>query len=119
MKIAIAQIAPIVGAFEANINAIREGYHRAVIAGARVCLTPELSICGYPPHDLVERPEMIERCEAALTALAAGTRGKTCALVVGHVSRNPAAHGREAQNSETVLEAGRRALSQAKMLLPT
>ena len=53
MKIAVAQIDPVVGAFEANVKKIKEAYKRACSKRARLLLTPELSICGYPPHDLL------------------------------------------------------------------
>lgn len=119
MRIAIAQIAPVVGAFEANVLKIKEAYRLACAAQADLLLTPELGICGYPPHDLVERPEMIERNEAALQELAAETRGKSCALIVGHVAKNPSLIGRSAQNAVSVLEGGKLVFQQAKSLLPT
>jgi NAD+ synthetase len=119
MKIAIAQISPVVGAFDANVRLIEEAYAQAVAAKADVLLTPELSVCGYPPHDLVDRPEIFERNEKALDDLLAITRGKPTALVVGHVARNPSQEGRAAQNVVTILLGGKRVFSQAKTLLPT
>lgn len=120
MKIAIAQIDPWVGAFAGNVKKIAESYERACQAGARLLITPELSIAGYPPHDLVERPEMFERNEKALAELAALTKGqKKCALAVGHVARNPSVKGRAAQNVVSVLEGGKEVFRQAKTLLPT
>lgn len=119
MKIAIAQIDPVVGAFASNVKKIKDAYERACQAQARLLLTPEMGICGYPPHDLIERPEMIERNESALDQLAALTRGKSCALAVGHVSKNTASFGRPVQNSVTILEAGQRVYTQSKSLLPT
>jgi NAD+ synthetase len=119
MRIAVAQIDPVVGSFEANVKKIREAYKRACSKDADLLLTPEMSICGYPPHDLLERPEMFERCEAALVELMAATKGQGCALSVGHVARTPTETGRAAQNVITVLEDGRRVFRQAKTLLPT
>lgn len=119
MRVAFAQIDPVVGDFEANVRKIQEAYARACSAGARVLLTPEMSICGYPPHDLLERPEMFERNERAVNELLKATKGKKCALVVGHVSPNPGEVGRAAQNVASVLEDGRRVFRQAKTLLPT
>src|SRR5687767_13846656 len=106
LKIAMGQIDPVVGAFEANVNKIREAYQRACSEQARLLLTPEMGICGYPLHDLIERPEIFERNEKALDDLAALTRGQNCALLVGHVASNPLAQGRSAQNVATVLESG-------------
>ncbi len=119
MKIAIAQINPTIGAFEANVKKILEAYQRACQEGARLLLTPEMSICGYPPHDLIERPEIFDRCEKALNELKKATKGQKCALAVGSVDRNPDTMGRPAQNVAWILENGEVALRQPKTLLPT
>jgi NAD+ synthetase len=119
VRIATAQIDPVVGAFEANVGKIKEAYKRACLEGARVLLTPELGVCGYPPHDLVERPEMFERNDWAVEELRAFTQGKSCALIVGHVLRTPSPKGRAAQNVVSVLENGKIVFTQAKTLLPT
>lgn len=119
MRIAVGQIDPVVGAFEANVGKIKSVFERACAENARVLITPELGICGYPPHDLMDRPEMFERNERGLQELAAFTRGKACALAVGHVARNPSETGRSAQNKVTVLENGQEVFTQAKTLLPT
>ncbi|MBI4924557.1 MAG: NAD+ synthase [Bdellovibrio sp.] len=119
LKIAISQLDPVVGAFEQNVKKIKEAYKRACAKEADLLLTPELSICGYPPHDLMDRPEIFDRNEKALEDLQAITLGKSCALVVGHVAHNPLEQGRAAQNVVTVLESGKKIFRQAKMLLPT
>jgi NAD+ synthetase len=117
--IAIAQIDPVVGDFEGNVKKIGEAYARACAAKARLLVTPELGLCGYPLNDLVERPEIFERNERALKDLAALTEGKTTALAVGHVSQNAAPVGRAAENRVSILEKGEVVFSQAKTLLPT
>jgi len=119
LKIAVAQIDPVVGAFEANVKKIKEAYQRACTKQARLLLTPEMAVCGYPPHDLVERPEIFDRNENAIEELLLLTKGKGCALAVGHVSPSPFEFGRAAQNVVTILENGRRVFRQAKSLLPT
>ena len=119
LRIAIAQIDPVVGAFESNVQKIKEAYLQACASGARLVLTPELGICGYPLHDLLDRPEMFERNEKALDDLARLTRGQTCALAVGHIAPNVRSEGRRSQNVATVLENGKTVFRQAKKLLPT
>lgn len=119
MKIAVAQMDAVVGDFGGNVDRILSAYDRANGAGARILMTPELGVCGYPPLDLMERAEMISWNEAALAILAKATKGKACALLVGHVSRNPSATGRGAFNSVSVLENGREVFRQDKTLLPT
>jgi NAD+ synthase (glutamine-hydrolysing) len=119
MRIAIAQIDPVVGNFDLNVRKIKESYERACASKARLLLTPELSICGYPPHDLVDRPEIFERNEKALHQLMELTKTNSCALIVGWVARNPVPTGRSAQNVVSLLENGKEVYRQAKSLLPT
>lgn len=119
MRIAIAQLNPTVGAFDRNFEAIQKAYERACDSQARLLLTPELCLSGYPPHDLVERPETFTRTEAALEKLAALTKGKTTALIVGAILKNPKETGKRATNSAVVLENGKRVFTQSKSLLPT
>lgn len=119
MRIAVAQLDPVVGAFESNVQKIKEAYRSACSKNADLLLTPELGVCGYPPHDLIERPEMFERNERAVEELKNFTKGEDCVLAVGHVSPNPSAQGRAAQNVITLLEHGKRVFRQAKVLLPT
>ena len=119
MRIAVAQIESVVGAFEANVARIKESYKRACSQQARLLLTPELSVCGYPLYDLLDRPEIFERNERALSDLMACTQGQKTALIVGHVAASPFSTGRRAQNCASVLEDGKKVFSQAKTLLPT
>src|SRR3954471_4178296 len=117
MRVALAQIDPVVGAFDANVRKILEAYERACAEGARLLLTPELGVCGYPPHDLIDRPEIFERNEKAIEDLMALSKRQTTALAVGHVAKSSLEWGRPAQNVVTILEDGKRVFRQAKMLL--
>lgn len=119
MRIAMAQLAPVVGDFTGNVEKIKTAYLKAVDAQARLMVTPELSLCGYPPHDLVERTEFVEQSEAALKELALFTKGHATALAVGAVIPSPFNTGRAIQNAVLVFEQGREVFRQAKTLLPT
>ena len=119
MKIALAQLSPIVGAFESNFKLIKKAYERACKDQARLLLTSELGICGYPLQDLLDRPEIYDRCEETLSKLKVLTEGKKCALIVGHVVKNPEEAGRPALNCASVLENGETVFQQYKTLLPT
>lgn len=119
MRVAIAQTDPIVGDFESNVSKIAEAYLRADQAGARLLITPELGVCGYPPHDLLERPEIFERNLKAIETLKELTRKGSCALAVGFVGLNPQSIGRRALNLAVILEKGKEVHRQAKTLLPT
>lgn len=120
MKIAFAQFAPIVGDFERNVAEISKFYERACSGPgqARLLLTPELAVNGYPAHDLLDRPEIFERTEVSLAKLVTLTRGKKTAIAIGHIARNPSSHGREAQNCVSLIEDGKVVFTQAKTLLP-
>ena len=61
VKIALGQINPTVGDFSGNAAKIVEFSRRAEWNGAGLILFPELSVCGYPPRDLVERPSFVAR----------------------------------------------------------
>ena len=75
MKIALVHINPTVGDFTGNANKIVDFAQRAQTAGAGLILFPELSVCGYPPRDLVERASFVTaNCETA-NRIAAATRG--------------------------------------------
>jgi NAD+ synthetase len=82
MKIAIAQINCTVGDLPGNAAKILDAAERAKALGADLVLTPELSLCGYPPEDLLLRADFRVACERELTALA--TRIHGIVAVVGH-----------------------------------
>ena len=75
MRVALAQLNQRVGGLAANLASLRDAIAHARAAGAAVVVTPELSVCGYPPEDLLLRPEFIRACSEALEALARDARG--------------------------------------------
>ena len=70
MKIALGQIAPVVGDIDGNAALVRRALGEARGLGARLVLFPELCLTGYPPHDLLERPAFVERNLVVLRELA-------------------------------------------------
>lgn len=66
MKIALAQLNTVVGDLSGNAQRIAEAARRAYEQGARLVLTAELGLCGYPPEDLLLRPAFMEACVEAL-----------------------------------------------------
>ncbi|MDD2719916.1 MAG: NAD+ synthase [Gallionella sp.] len=82
MKLAIAQINCVLGDLRANSEQILRFAEQAKQAGAQLMLTPELSLCGYPPEDLLLRDGFYLACAQALSELAAQMRGVD--VVVGH-----------------------------------
>ncbi len=117
MKIALGQINPTVGDFSGNAAKIINFSRRAQAAGAGLILFPELSVCGYPPRDLVERPSFVARNRETADRIAAETRGID--VICGLVTPAQAETGKSAMNSAALLRDGRVAFVQSKMLLPT
>jgi len=117
VRIALGQINPTVGDFAGNAAKISEFALRAKAGGAGLALFPELSVCGYPPRDLVERSSFVSRNREAIERIAAATRG--IAVVCGAVTPAQAQTGKSVMNSAVLLMDGEVAFVQSKMLLPT
>ncbi len=83
MRIAIAQLNQVVGDLEGNAARIVDAVTAARGVGADLVVTPELSLCGYPPEDLLLRPAFLDACQRELAALAATTADGP-ALLVGY-----------------------------------
>jgi len=83
LRIALAQLNPHEGQIEANLADIRARRAEAAACGADLMVTPEFSIAGYPPEDLVRKAAFVEACEAALEALARDTADGGPGLIVG------------------------------------
>ncbi len=113
-RIALAQINPHLGALEANLTAIRAVRARAAALGADIVVTPEFSVAGYPPEDLVRKPAFVAACEAVVDALAADTADGGPALIVG----GPWRDGGKLYNAAFVLDGGRIVARRAKHELP-
>ena len=117
MKIGVLQLNSTIGDYDTNQNKLVAAYEKACANGAEFVLAPELYLCGYPPRDLLLRPDFIE---ANLTALAdAAKKTGAVPLCVGYVDRSAAPPGRPLTNSAAVLQNGKIAWRQDKSLLPT
>ncbi len=73
LRIALAQLNPMMGDIAGNMAKVRAARAEAAGAGADLVLFPELFLCGYPPEDLVMKPAMLADCRAAIEALARET----------------------------------------------
>lgn len=121
MKIAIAQINPTIGDLLLNAQKILEAAQRAASSGARLLLTPELSLCGYPPRDLLLNPSFVEAMGITLQKLAQDLP-PNLAVLVGTVEQNLEASitgGKTLFNSMALLEDGKVKQIFHKRLLPT
>jgi len=112
LRIAVAQFNATVGDLTGNVERIIQCAAEAKARGAHVLLTPELALCGYPPEDLLLRPDFYRACNRALDDLASRIDG--IAVIVGH----PEEHDGTCHNAATVIENGRRTATYRKMRLP-
>jgi NAD+ synthase (glutamine-hydrolysing) len=117
VKIALGQINPTVGDFAGNAAKIIDFAQAAKSQGAGLILFPELSVCGYPPRDLVERASFVAHNHEAAEHIAAETRG--IAVICGLVTPAHADTGKSVMNSAALLMEGSIKFVQSKMLLPT
>ena len=117
MRIALAQLNPTIGDIPGNLDRILQTYRRAVALGADLVVTPELSLIGYPPKDLLLKPRFVADNLAALARLVHEV-GRT-ALLVGFVDRTKEARGLPLRNAVALVADGRVLARKYKSLLPT
>ena len=89
VRIALGQLNLTVGDLDGNVARMVEATAKATEAGADLICFPELAVTGYPPEDLVLRPEFVRDNLSALQELALQTATR-CAVVVGFVDRTDA-----------------------------
>lgn len=112
LKIAVAQLNCTVGDLAGNARRIIDAAQRARAAGADLLITPELALCGYPPEDLLLRPDFYRSSQRELEAVAAAVPGID--VLVGHAVQE--AGGR--YNAASLLRDGTIYRTYRKMRLP-
>lgn len=117
MKIALAQINPVVGDFTHNSNRIIHFADKALKLDCDLVIFSELVITGYPPRDLLERSDFIWANQACLNKLIGTIRG--IGVVCGFVDQNPNGKGKNLYNSAVLFEDGQILHKVHKRLLPT
>lgn len=118
MKIALAQINPIVGNLRGNGQKIINYAQQARSQGADLVVFPEMSVVGYPPQDLLENTLFIEEVQQAVAWIAAAVPGNL-GLILGAPVPNPAPTGKRLFNAALLYEGGQRLGEVHKTLLPT
>ncbi len=118
MKIALAQLNYLIGDFEGNLNKMAEAAAEARRQGADMVIFSELSVCGYPPLDLLERKEFVETCGEMLKQLASRV-DPSLGVLAGAPEFNPGPSGKLLFNSVFFLHNGKVEQVFRKTLLPT
>jgi len=112
LRLALAQIDPVVGDLEGNVGRVLRAVEEAAAADADLLVAPELALTGYPPQDLLLRRQFVADCEVALNRLAGEVRNVD--LLVGH----PEAAPEGLYNSASWIRAGEVVARYRKQLLP-
>ncbi len=127
LKVALAQLNVTVGDLAGNVQRIVAAARAAHAGGARLVLAPELSLCGYPPEDLLLRPAFMSACAEALADCAAALADlEGLVVVVGHPHqfgdrgdlRSKSVAVQQRYNAASVLEGGKVAATYCKRELP-
>jgi NAD+ synthase len=114
LAIAIAQLNPTLGDIAGNTDKARLARAEAAKAGADLVAFSELSICGYPPEDLVLKPALQAHCRSAIETLARETADGGPAMLIG----TPWVEDGKLHNAYCLLDGGAIAARRFKVNLP-
>ncbi len=117
MKIALVQNNYHIGNFSDNSSKIIQSINKAQAAGADLVVFSELSVCGYYPHDMLERSEFIEKTQIAVENIA--SQCLNIAAIVGAPTVNYSRRGKRLYNSALFIRNGVVEKTIHKTLLPT
>lgn len=117
MRVALAQVNPTVGDIAGNSTKILAFIEQAKKHAAHLVVFPELALIGYPPKDLLLKPQFVNDNLQTLEMIASKVTGID--VVLGYADRNPRPVGRPLHNAVAVLRDGRILAKYFKTLLPT
>jgi NAD+ synthetase len=118
VRIAIAQLDLTIAAFDRNLEAMARAVADSRAVGAELVVFSELATIGYPPGDLLERPDVVDRNLLQLQRVAELSSDGP-AIIVGFVDRNPSQSGRTLYNAAALCVGGAVVDRAHKCLLPT
>ena len=117
MKIAIAQINPVIGDFQHNTRQIQQSADQAIAQNCDLVIFSELVITGYPPRDLLEKGDFVDANLKCLHQLVESIRG--IGVICGFVDKNDRQAGNPLLNAAVLFEDGAIWHKAVKHLLPT
>lgn len=117
MKFTVAQLNYHIGNFAGNKDLICSAIAKAKAEGSDLIIFSELCVPGYPPLDLLDRHDFIQKCEQTVLEIAEQCTG--IAAIVGSPIINTKSEGKKLYNSALLLSEGKVIFSVNKALLPT
>ncbi|MFT3856511.1 MAG: NAD+ synthase [Aquabacterium sp.] len=126
LEVALLQFNPVVGDLRGNARAIIDASRQAYANGARLVVTPEMALCGYPAEDLLLRPAFMQACDEAVRDIAQALADlPDLHLVLGHPLKGEGEDIRTRSwavlrrfNAASLIRDGRVVASYAKRELP-
>jgi len=116
MKIGLAQVNPLVGDFFGNVERMARMVEEARKKGCELVIFPELSVIGYPPRDLLDRPSFFETSRQVLPQLQ--RMSHDVAIIFGLITRNERPLGKPYRNTVMFMHRGEIIAMAHKRLLP-
>ncbi len=119
MNVTLAQLNPIIGDVDGNLQQALAAFSRAAAIGSDLIVFSELFLSGYPARDLLERPDFLDRIEVAVEQIRqASDEFPETGLLIGAPMRSGSTTGRGLYNAALLFHAGRLVFTQHKSLLP-
>ncbi|MCX7823402.1 MAG: NAD+ synthase [Syntrophobacterales bacterium] len=116
MKIGLAQINPLIGDFYGNVELTARMAEEAKQRGCSLVIFPELSLIGYPPRDLLDKPSFVDSSMKVLPYLE--RISEKIGIVFGLITRNELPSGKPYRNTAIFMNKGKIILKAHKRLLP-
>lgn len=117
MRLALAQMNPLIGDFAGNCAKICEIVQRARELGAHLVVFPEMALLGYPPRDLLDKPGFVEESKSYWGKIGEVSHG--IGVICGAVCDNESRQGKPYRNSALFFADGREMARAHKQLLPS
>jgi NAD+ synthase (glutamine-hydrolysing) len=114
LRVALAQVNPVVGDLTGNVAMVVDAIGHAAASNSDLVVFPELVVTGYPPEDLLLRPDFVAAALDALRPVAAATASSSCVAIVGCVD----SEGGRLYNAAAVCAQGRVRGVYRKRVLP-
>jgi NAD+ synthase (glutamine-hydrolysing) len=117
MRVALAQIDPLIGDFQGNTQKIIRFIEKARLENCDLVIFPEMALMGYPPRDLLDKPSFVVSSKPYLSKIKEASQG--IGVVIGAVTENESMPGKPNFNSALFFADGELLACTNKRLLPS